>query len=390
MSPRAFRALRWLNRSHGPALRLTFAGLMAVATFIITGRAALAREAAALCRGDRFATALHRLRWYLTHGWTARMMPGDVPLFDPTSDMDPGAVHALADWLAGRRGLHADLARLYVLARQIRDSRDPAEQQALMQRFETQASDLVRDMTYPDTRKQVAGKSAPQFTLDQARAALSAIQSCDLPFYVISGTFLGAVREGAFLAHDYDIDVGIDIADFDEARLRHQITAGPDLAYINASDHLDLTRDPDGLWIGQPLPALIRVMHASGIGIDIFVHHPDGDLCWHGSAKHRWDNSAFTLSDYALSGLSVRGPADADRYLTENYGDWRTPVTSFNCSTGTPNVSFPRNPSALAEQLRTALLPGRPADRQVAALILWQEGYLHRTGDRTTFRFGWA
>ena len=36
------------------------------------------------------------------------------------------------------------------------------------------------------------------------------------------------------------------------------------------------------------------------------------------------------------------GPADADRYLTENYGDWRTPVTEFNCTTGTPNLVISR------------------------------------------------
>ena len=30
-------------------------------------------------------------------------------------------------------------------------------------------------------------------------------------WYVISGTFLGIVREGGFLAHDYDIDVGITV-----------------------------------------------------------------------------------------------------------------------------------------------------------------------------------
>ena len=38
----------------------------------------------------------------------------------------------------------------------------------------------------------------------------------------------------------------------------------------------------------------------------------------------------------------VLGPADADRYLTENYGDWRTPVTEFNCTTGTPNLVISR------------------------------------------------
>lgn len=37
------------------------------------------------------------------------------------------------------------------------------------------------------------------------------------------------------------------------------------------------------------------------------------------------------------------GPADVDRYLTENYGDWRTPVTQFNCTTGTLNLVITRS-----------------------------------------------
>ncbi|MBS1301744.1 LicD family protein [Loktanella sp. SALINAS62] len=384
-----FIALRWLHRPHGAVLRHAMAGLVGTVVLTVTGYPRLAREAAGLCRRDRIMTGLHRMRWYLTHGWTAHLWPGSVPLFDPTAGMSPGIVPIMARWLDKRQGQRADLARLYVLARGIRNARDTATQQTLMQGFQTLASQLVADMPRPNTTKKRSGKSAPQFTLDQARAALVAMSQIDMPWYVISGTFLGAVREGAFLAHDYDIDIGIGIADFNEARLRAQIANSPDLAYVNASAYLNLTRDAQGLWRGAPLPALYRVMHVSGIGLDVFVHHPDGDLCWHGSAKHRWDNRAFELDDYTISGLSVRGPADADRYLTENYGGWRTPVKSFDCSTGTPNISFPRNPTAVAEHLRIALRPDGSTDSQIAQLILWQEGYLRRDADRTLFVFPW-
>ena len=51
------------------------------------------------------------------------------------------------------------------------------------------------------------------FSVDDARTALADLAAA-LPvdewrWYVISGTFLGLVREGGFLAHDYDIDVGV-------------------------------------------------------------------------------------------------------------------------------------------------------------------------------------
>jgi hypothetical protein len=40
-----------------------------------------------------------------------------------------------------------------------------------------------------------------------------------------------------------------------------------------------------------------------------------------------------------IRGVSVPLPADADRYLTENYGDWRTPRPAFDAFTDdAPNL----------------------------------------------------
>lgn len=90
------------------------------------------------------------------------------------------------------------------------------------------------------------------------------------------------------------------------------------------------------------VPALYKIMHSSGVEVDIFMHHLEGGQRWHGSARHRWWNVAFETAPYDLAELTVFGSADANTYLRENYGDWRPPKTAFNCSTGTPNVSFNR------------------------------------------------
>ena len=360
------------------------AGLAWGAVLALTGRMILAREIAGLFAGDRFVTGAHRLNWYLHHGWTGSWPGTALPLFDPTTDMPAPVVAALGDWLGRRTALRHRLALLHVRARQIVTASDTAHQRAAIADFTDLAAPLVRDMTPPDPQAPALPAPAPAaFSRDRARVALMALRDLDVPWYVISGTFLGAVREGDFLAHDYDIDIGVQAEDFDDAAFRAEIAATEDLVIVNASAHLDLSPAPDGRWTGTPRPALYRVLHANGTGIDVFVHHRDGDLRWHGSAKHRWDNSAFAQGDHAIAGLPVKGPADADRYLTENYGDWRTPVTTFNCSTGTPNVRFPRNPSALAEHLRLALAPRPTRDTQVARLILWQEGHLQRRGHDT-------
>jgi hypothetical protein len=384
MSVRAFRILRWLRRPHGFGVRWGLAVLAGIMVALLTWRIALAREAGGLFAADRFVIGAHRFNWYLRHGWTGPLLGRGLPLFDPTTEMPYRTVTALERWLSGRAGAGQALALLYVKARQITVAPDAARQQAVTAAFAAIAKPLVQDMDTPEPGAPALPVGQPPvFTMAQARTALTALMRIDTPCYVISGTFLGAVREGTFLAHDYDIDVGVDAEDFDDTAFRAQIAATDDLVLVNTSAHLDLRPDGQGLWAGPTLPALYRILHSSGIGIDVFVHHLDGVQRWHGSAKHRWNNHDFALDDYTIADLQVQGPAEADRYLTENYGDWRTPMRSFNCSTGTPNVQFPCNPTALAEHLRIALAPVPLREAQIARLILWREGYLYRQGAST-------
>lgn len=377
---RSFRLLTALGRPHGLLLRAAAAAVIWLGVLVLTGRIALAQEAACLCGRDQFKTAAHRLSWYLHHSWTARFTGARVPLFDPTTDMGPRRVAALDSWLAGRTAPRHQLALLYVCARQIADARDAGPQARRMADYTQIATGLLPLLPAPNPQAK-ADKGA-DFTRADACTALRSLSAITAPWYIISGTFLGAVREGGFLGHDYDIDIGIHAEVYDAAIVLAQIAAAPDLVLVNTSPHLDMRRDTTGLWHDITRPALLRVLHATGIGIDIFIHHreprPTGDLRWHGSAKHRWDNHAFDLADYTIDGIPVRGPADANRYLTENYGDWRTPIKSFDCSTGTPNVRFPRNLSAIAELLRTAILPSGARDTEVARLILVNEGYVQQ------------
>ena len=95
-------------------------------------------------------------------------------------------------------------------------------------------------------------------------------------------------------------------------------------------------------------PVLLKIIHKTGLNIDLFIHYPDGNIIWHGSSYHRWENKIFNLKTYLLYDLEVFGPDNSDLYLTENYGDWRTPVTNFHFNTGTPNLSIIKNPSSIA------------------------------------------
>lgn len=124
------------------------------------------------------------------------------------------------------------------------------------------------------------------------------------------------------------------------------------IATLGASSRFVVKKVDDAQFVVETSPgrlevrrslALVKLIHENGINVDVFVHHREGDVLWHGSSIHRWENSVFELAEHELAGVRVLGPADSDRYLTENYGDWRTPVTEFNCTTGTPNLVITRS-----------------------------------------------
>jgi len=368
---KAFRALAWLNRSHSAWTRAALAAFGFVTVMAMTGRRTLAGEVARLAGNDQIKLAAHRFDFYLHHSWIAPLTRR-TPYFDPTTGMDDACVAVLDDWLGHVPRDRDRLARMYILAHQIRAA-DAQSQPALLDTYEDIANGLMPG--WPDPNPEARPNPGHDFSLSDAKASLQSLAVIPAPWFILSGTFLGAVREGTFLAHDYDVDIGIMAEDFDEAAMLAAIHAAPDLEYVNQSPALSLTWQGDR-WGCTPTPALYRVLHSTGIGIDIFIHHRDGDLRWHGSARHRWDNCEFDLADITIAGLPVRGPADADRYLTENYGGWRIPVTSFSCSTGTPNVSFPYNPSSIAEMMRSATQIKGSVPSENARLVLEKEGYV--------------
>ena len=93
---------------------------------------------------------------------------------------------------------------------------------------------------------------------------------------------------------------------------------------------------------------MLNIFHSNGLNIDLFIYHCEGKNFWHGSNIHRWVNSKFSLKKYKFYNNEVYGPANPEIYLTENYGDWKTPLKEFNFVTCTPNLALVKNPSSLS------------------------------------------
>ena len=199
----------------------------------------------------------------------------------------------------------------------------------------------------PETRA-VAG----DFDNAETRAALllfhDLCRQIGQDYYLISGTFLGIVRDGAFIGNDHDIDAGIDEHALSED-LVPSLEKHPDFE-IRKVDRILRRRENNGAVQYELMesPAIIQFVHRSGVLFDLFIHFKEAGVTWHGDSMHRWDNSNFDLSGYEFLGREFRAPSDPDRYLTENYGpDWRTPKSDFDSMVDTPNMTFVGSPNGL-------------------------------------------
>lgn len=182
--------------------------------------------------------------------------------------------------------------------------------------------------------------------------ALGNFASTNTEVFATSGTFLGIVRDNGFLAHDYDVDLGVFSETYDSSIIdkfsSDEEFREPEL------DFPCLRKIVGGeiLYTRSSIPHLVRLCHKNGIQIDLFTYFlVDDNAVEHGGSLHRWRNSLFELSEYELYDEAILGPKDYNRYLCESYGEWRVPSYGYNCSTHSNNLVYGDSPSLLCLML---------------------------------------
>jgi hypothetical protein len=163
--------------------------------------------------------------------------------------------------------------------------------------------------------------------------------------FLVSGTFLGAVREGKFLGHDYDIDLGCFANDFSLKLFIEAIKTSDSLYLKEIGYYLDEIED-DGSIRRSKQPLIIKILHDSYITIDLFIHFESNGQYIHGSSIHLWSNEKFSLKKYRFYQTTCMGAENYDLYLCENYGEWRVEKKDFDCDYDTPNLQIPATPGA--------------------------------------------
>ncbi|QTN45094.1 hypothetical protein H7683_19230 [Ectopseudomonas mendocina] len=189
----------------------------------------------------------------------------------------------------------------------------------LQKRFDYLIAKNIRQLPTAKASEKSWSALAHQSLLDVQRCFATA----GLEFFLMSGTLLGAVRDGQLLEHDYDIDIGVDEHVGFEPVLSAMFGSGC-FSYISGFQDV-----------------FVCFMHVSGVKVDIFFHYTaPGDVYRHRSRYVAWDNTRFALAEMSFLGERFLVPQDVNRYLTENYGDWSRPVAHYDAYLDTPNLTI--------------------------------------------------
>lgn len=382
---KSYRLLRYLNRSHSVFSRQILGGLAWMGTWLFTQSVALAGLMRREFVRDDFRLAFRRAAWFARHIFPKLDFFED-PFFDFTMETSAVQQRELERFVKRYRGalsrsvyltdmLYLQAASIHGELEEAPDGLYPHDE---VVRFYDVADQALASLATPPSADDAASKERKDdFSKVDAVTALAdfadALPLREWNWYVVSGTFLGLHRDGGFLAHDYDIDVGIHGEEISVDKLVSVLAAHPKFVTKKVDLHIEITQDSTGLLHLEKVPALVKLIHENGLNLDVFIHYTENGRCWHGSIIHRWENSPFELERAELEGVEVNAPANADRYLTENYGDWRTPVKEFDCTTGTPNLVVSRNFLSVALFLKRLAVfcetDGKQADKLRRTLI---------------------
>jgi tetratricopeptide (TPR) repeat protein len=172
----------------------------------------------------------------------------------------------------------------------------------------------------PDQLRQAVPEK-PKPPLDPAlyRLALEAmahlLDAAGIPFFLCAGTALGCVREGGFISQDKDIDLG----------LHEPVERGVVCRQLEESAEFWF----DARAAAPGLRHMVSARYRDAVAVDLFFHREEGGRVLHGISWNdhvvEWELSPFVLEPVDFAGGRYQLPAPAGQYLSDLYGDWRTP-----------------------------------------------------------------
>lgn len=168
----------------------------------------------------------------------------------------------------------------------------------------------------------------PRIALVNLVLAQDAVKSIGGRPFLADGTLLGAVREGGFIAHDKDTDMGVFIEDY-----------RTDLIFAMQRRGFRVRRI-----FGSPGRGFQIAFRRLGVKLDMFFYYTDERGRYHAAWKQgepiRYGYWHFDLAPIGLMGRTFLAPDDPERFLVTKYGpDWREPVTEWDWAWGPKNAT---------------------------------------------------
>jgi len=132
---------------------------------------------------------------------------------------------------------------------------------------------LAKDPQQPKVSVGARSNLMHKYGLKVLKKVLSIFADNGTPVFVISGTFLGLIREKNFIAHDYDIDLGVMEGDFN-AELIKLFQAHQDFRVSEPEFPCFREVDEQGAvtYRRADVPALVKIYHKTGVQVDLFIH----------------------------------------------------------------------------------------------------------------------
>jgi hypothetical protein len=160
--------------------------------------------------------------------------------------------------------------------------------------------------------------------VDEVKQLMDLLTTLGFASFINSGTLLGAVREGALLGHDDDVDLAVLI---EGATNRQLIDAFAELGQqLDASGALSKP-----VKFSKAIP-VIKIELASSVLLDLFPIWVDDNraFIWPYSYGELGAADVFPLTTLDVNGTTLPAPQHPEKMLALNYGEgWRSPDVHF-------------------------------------------------------------
>jgi len=167
-----------------------------------------------------------------------------------------------------------------------------------------------------------------KFDKVKALETLKKLNELGLTYFLMAGTLLGVIRNGDFLDHDNDIDIGI-IGDNDAEEIKNRLINYGFSFYAE---------------FGIKGKSLEYRFFNGGIQLDIFFYYEDGDQIYFAASSnngeyYKYIFDKFNIVTTNLKNIRVNVPSNAEKYIETQYGlDWMIENKNYNYIKDAKNI----------------------------------------------------